>query len=345
MAIAVLLIPGIFGLAAGAPTTIAVGAGGPVVGGNTTWTNLTANLSYSPPQMIGPQMTFDPQVRGVVMFGGYPSTAHTYIFGASGWRVGSLGGRVSTTNLAGFAYDAAAGTAVLFGGNGYTINSGAAFNFTHGHWAKMNTSVLPPGRSSPSMAYDAASGKIVLFGGCGPPNTAGTCLPYGDTWTFANDTWTKLNLSVTPSSRMGAAMSYDPVLRAVVLFGGCVSVLSNVCQAISNETWEFRAGTWTNLTTAVAPPPRYLSEMVENPGPSHVRPSGVVLFAGTQLNGTLLGDTWALHGTRWVQLHPLASPSPRVSFSLSYDPLLSEIVLFSGYSGGAYFTNDTWVLA
>ncbi|MCI4331380.1 MAG: kelch repeat-containing protein [Thermoplasmata archaeon] len=349
LAVMMLLLPGLMGASLAGPSISvrpSTGPGAGVLLKNLTWTNLTSNLSLSPPHTIGPQMVYDAQTGSIVMFGGYPLPGSTWWFTSHGWNQTAFGTspRVRSSNLAGFAYDGRSRTAVLFGGNGALANSGASYNYTGAGWNVTNTTTVPPGRSSTMMAYDPVSGSIVLFGGCGPPSRPNTCLLYGDTWTYSNDTWTQLHLNRTPSPRMGGAMAYDAGLHAVVLFGGCTKVRSNVCQRMSDETWEFRSGAWTNLSSPVSPSPRGSCGMAEQPRSSGTGPYGLVLFGGTSVNGTLLGDTWVFHGTSWARLHPTHSPTPRIDFAMAYDPLLSEIVVFSGLRHGQTFGDDTWVL-
>jgi hypothetical protein len=73
-------------------------------------------------------------------------------------------------------------------------------------------------------------------------------------------------------------MSYDPASRDVVLFGG----LDN--KVDSNQTWEFQAGNWTQLTPATSPSARGLASMAYD-----AHDGVVILFGGTDIAGGSLG--------------------------------------------------------
>jgi hypothetical protein len=76
------------------------------------------------------------------------------------------------------AYDAATGTAVLFGGvppGGGRY--GGTWTWDGAAWTQQNPATSPPVRSDASMAYDAATGTVVLFGGRDG-------MLYHDTWAW-----------------------------------------------------------------------------------------------------------------------------------------------------------------
>jgi hypothetical protein len=75
------------------------------------------------------------------------------------------------------AYDAATGTAVLFGGYYFRGVYGDTWTWTGTTWTKQAPAASPPAREVASMAYDAATGTAVLFGGY-----SGSLL--SDTWTW-----------------------------------------------------------------------------------------------------------------------------------------------------------------
>jgi hypothetical protein len=74
------------------------------------------------------------------------------------------------------------------------------------------------------MAYDAATQAVVLIGGNGTNETQ----EFTDTWSWNGATWTQLFPASSPSARTSPAMTYDPVLRAVVLFGGYAGAWENL---------------------------------------------------------------------------------------------------------------------
>ncbi|MCI4321447.1 MAG: hypothetical protein L3K05_03985, partial [Thermoplasmata archaeon] len=107
---------------------------------------------------------------------------------------------------------------------------------------------VPGNRTFAALAYDPALNGTLLFGGF-DHSVYG---PLGDTWLFANGTWTALtpNLSTVPSARWAAMLTWDPWNSEMVLFGGRDS------SSTFNDTWEFNASGWTQLAAGTAPSPR-----------------------------------------------------------------------------------------
>jgi hypothetical protein len=69
-------------------------------------------------------------------------------------------------------------------------------------------SVLPYFGLLPSIAYDANRRQVVLYNN------------RGETWLWAKNRWTQAHPAVSPSRRLGAAASWDPLMGAVLLVGG-----------------------------------------------------------------------------------------------------------------------------
>jgi hypothetical protein len=66
---------------------------------------------------------------------------------------------------AAMAYDAATGTAVLFGGQTHKSLIGETWTWNGTTWTQQAPAVHPPALVGAAMAYDAATGTVVLFGG------------------------------------------------------------------------------------------------------------------------------------------------------------------------------------
>jgi hypothetical protein len=62
---------------------------------------------------------------------------------------------------------------------------------------------------------DRLGRHVVLFGGSG-----GSDLYFNDTWIWRGTTWTRLRLANHPHRRTGVDLTYDPVRREALLFGG-----------------------------------------------------------------------------------------------------------------------------
>jgi Galactose oxidase, central domain len=245
------------------------------------------------------------------------------------------------------------GVAVLL-----TLPSGVLGNQTTGPGAAVHPtpstapSVLnprPTPRDGAGMVYDAKEGYFLLFGGenrSGCPGFSGVMC--GDTWTFANGTWARLNLSSTPSPRTQMGMAYNSVTGRVVLFGGIAASGYNF-----NDTWTFYKGAWTNVTrSAGSPPARHAQAMTFD-----AKDGYVLMFGGAHQAGggqPAIGDTWKFRAY-WYQIGSCggpsqpgcntSAPSPRYHVPSAYDPTGHDVVTFGGVDGSGGLSADTWTYA
>ena len=187
----------------------------------------------------------------------------------------------------------------------------------------------PLSRKNYAWAYDSSRGVVVLMGGNGKSGTI-----YSDTWEFDGTTWRSIATPANPGPRQKHAMTYDPVRRKVVLFGGDTGL------AADDATWEYDGTDWRRVTTALAPPARTTHRIEYLPSLGET-----VLFGGLDATGTiLLGDTWRYDGSRWQAMTPATSPPARYKHAMALDPQLGVIVLFGGdaFFGAGGDSNDTW---
>ena len=155
-------------------------------------------------------------------------------------------------------------------------------------------------------------------------------------------TWYDLNAPFGPSTRSAPALAYDPLLSAVIMFGG----YGGPAVVALGDTWEFSNGSWTDLTGTLsgAPPARWEGVFVYDPVDS-----SLVLFGGRDVT-QFFNDTWTFNGSGWSQVATSVAPSPRGLSSFAYDPSIGGVVLFGGATGnipaGSYagwkFDDDTW---
>jgi PKD repeat protein len=195
------------------------------------------------------------------------------------------------------------------------------------------SSTLPAPRESAGMVYDSTDGYAVMFGG---ENT--NLLPsqtYNDTWKFVAGVWTNITTSVAPSPRFGFMMADDPVDHAVVLFGG--QGPGHGLGVWQNDTWEYHAGVWTNVTQSHAPPDTFWGSM------SYDSATGdVLLFGGSQRDApTYNNDTWSFHAGVWTELSPSTLPPARDDQVQVDDVADNEVLMFGG-DGETVDFNDTW---
>jgi hypothetical protein len=72
------------------------------------------------------------------------------------------------------------------------------------------------------IAFDSALGKIVLFGGAVGGNFTTSA---SDTWTWDGTNWTQVLPATVPPDRYYVGMSYNPIAKAIVMFGGFSTAL------------------------------------------------------------------------------------------------------------------------
>jgi hypothetical protein len=251
------------------------------------------------------------------------------------WTQVAYSSAPSARENSGIAYDAATHSTVLFGGAEGNSVFGDTWTWD-GTWHPRLPATSPSPRQGPAVAFDGGAGNIVLFGGSTIPFVKGTA--FGDTWTWDGINWTQQFPPVSPSPRLWATMAYDPVIKAVLLFGG--SNTPGGDDAFSDTwAWDGVAKTWTELSPISHPSGRAANQLVYDPATRTV-----VLFGGVTTNLTPLNDTWTWNGVNWTQHFPTSAPSPRNGPALAYDPTLRAVVLFGGAIGNCCSDslNDTW---
>lgn len=182
------------------------------------------------------------------------------------------------------------------------------------------------------MTYDGAD-RVVLMFGCGGTTNS--------TWAFTGGAWKNITPLHSPSPRQAAVLVYDPKDGYVVLFGGFGPSASGTYWSSMADTWTFRNGTWTNITsTASGPSPR---DSVAN---TYDKADGyLLLFAGhyqhlwvknSSWSARVMNDTWSFSGGHWTNRTGGPTPSvPYVGGELAFDPKLGYVVYYYGTAGGA----------
>ncbi len=142
-----------------------------------TWTNVTKGPA--PSWNSGPFLWSEPRSSRVYLLDQVPG--HTWAFNPSNdtWLQLTPEARGPLVDFAAMAYDAAAGSVVLFSSGFRTLgNTTWWFNATQEAWTAAASVGAPPGREMADMAYDSRAGVLVLYGG-----TNGTH-DYTDTWIY-----------------------------------------------------------------------------------------------------------------------------------------------------------------
>jgi hypothetical protein len=234
-------------------------------------------------------------------------------------------------------WDSARQVLVLFGGRsitgGSTMSLGATWELGASGWTQRTLATAAPlARFGHDMAYDPIRRRVVMFGGFQGPN-----LPrLGDTWEWDGTSWMPVSPSIAPLARSGHRMTWDPVRRHIVLFGGRIDGTSNF---YLGDTWAYTNGAWTQLSTS-GPAAREGGSLTWDPG---FNSGAVIAFGGTDFSGPR-NDTWSWNGTAWTSVQTTLVPTPRVFFDIAFHPGLGKLVLFGGSSGASSGSNaETWV--
>jgi hypothetical protein len=309
------------------------------------WENLTGPVGPSP--RLLPMMAYDPTEDGVLLFGGGTGPANsqcatdTWLYDASGWTElypSTVPGCAQT----GMDFDGNLGHVLLLASASGTDDSATenvSWEFANGTWVQL-AATSSFDRSNPMMIYDSTDRETVLFGGfdlsCG-------CQNLDDTWVFRQGAWTEIYPAQSPGARNEAAITDDPGLGGVLMWGG------HYAYTYYNDTWLFQNGSWNQLNTPVAPDYEWAMQMVTDPANDQV-----ILFGGynfTNSDPAFSNETWIY-----------AYPSPFTAATLTIEPptitLDQETALYAGTSGGlgqltyAYFglpagcssTNSSYLL-
>lgn len=275
-------------------------------------------------------MAYDSDRGTVMLFGGADDCrvlGDLWEWNGKTWHKISASGPAPRT-FPSMAYDRSRHRLVLFGGNRVlfgTENDKETFlddfwEWDGARWQEIKTPT-PSARAEACMVYDSVRRRLVLFGGYRVVDAQKT--RFGDTWEWDGKTWKQVSTN-GPSPRNGATMTYDPICRHVILFGG---------NGPSGETWTWDGNSWDEVKPVVAQG-RFNSVMAYDEARQHV-----LRFGGW--NGkTRVGDTWIFDGIIWKQIDA-AGPEARNHSAMVYDAKRRRLVLFGGHDGERVF-GDTW---
>ncbi|HET6203388.1 MAG TPA: kelch repeat-containing protein [Planctomycetota bacterium] len=243
----------------------------------------------------------------------------------------------------GLAFEPVSGLVIAYGGvpnQSATPSFNDTWAFDGCTWTQLFPTGNPGTRFNAYLAPSPTPGRVVLFGGGIVPSAVD-----GATWELDTQTltWTDMTpAGPSPSPRQLANTVYDSFRGRTVLFGGTNSSGST----FYGDTWEWDGTTWTDVTpsSGPSPTPRAWHSMTYDSARQRT-----VLFGGYTCSpfpfGCLaaqLNDTWEWDGIQWVQVVTAASPSPRSSGAIAYDPWSQRVVLFAGSAGWPVGMNDTW---
>ncbi|MFZ1022795.1 MAG: PKD domain-containing protein [Thermoplasmata archaeon] len=237
-------------------------------------------------------------------------------------------------------WDAADGYVLLYIGlTVRTNNSADTWTFANATWTNITASTTgaPPVLLVPSIAYDPSTSQVILFGG----ETIND-QPRNYTWAYHAGTWVNLTSTAgaPPSPRLAAAMTTDSTDGEVVLVGG-----QNASGDFQRDTWTFKHGTWTNVTSAqlFALRPMIYPTLTDYPG------HGAFLVGEMIYNSThLVPGTFEFSAGMWTNLTPTIGAEPQgvALGSGFYVPSAAAVFTFGFIivtpNGGSFLYPVTW---
>ena len=329
------------------------------------WTEVSAS---GPGARAHSAMEYDGARREIVMFGGGPSWADTWIYRCS--LDSATPTPTSTETETPTATPTPTFTETPTNTPTNTVTDTSTPTETPAEqcgWEERFPATSPTVSVLHDMAYDSWREKTVLFGEDGSD----------DTWEWDGTTWNKAATS-GPSARFYHAMAFDSKRGKVVLFGGTTNgsdrlndtwewdgtswsqVASTgpsgrvaICNCMiydthrevvvlhggtsgSNETWEWNGTAWSLASTDG--PSRVNHAMVYDT----VRKS-TLLFGGAVPEQPAASETWEYDGTTWAQV-TTSGPPARVYHRMAFDKDRGKAIVFGGQfsGGGAPTYTDTW---
>ena len=177
---------------------------------------------------------------------------------------------------------------------------------------------------------------------------------------FANGSGTEIPTWVNLSSSVGIPMyvqdpllTFDPARDGIILAGGTICLrialgpLGCPQAFLSNATWEFRGGHWSNITDEVGPCPKGISSgyyqgfLVYDPLDGYL-----VLwddFGRTNAHGYFFfPQTWILGDSVWTNITGESPPQPGHAGWAVYDPVDSYLVYLDSIGDTWKFAGGVW---
>ncbi|MEZ4365571.1 MAG: DUF4215 domain-containing protein [Kofleriaceae bacterium] len=246
----------------------------------------------------------------------------------------SYGQTPNPRTFAAMAYDTVRRRIVLFGG-GVPSGSGGAgsvaaatyddtweFDGEAGTWTHPLPATYPPIRIQHAMAFDVSRGVTVLHGGL---DASAAWL--GDTWEWNGTSWNQREDAPAQQVR-GHALSYDPIQRRIMRFGGTLPGSSIGTRTSATWSWNGTTGVWTQVA-ASGPSGRQFTALAHDPIGQRA-----YLFGGQASGAVDQADTWSWDATQWTDRSVPAHPVARRAASMAFDAARGELVLFGGDAGG-----------
>lgn len=194
------------------------------------------------------------------------------------------------------------------------------------------------------MTYDAADGYVLavsLNASSGAYNNS-----YGPsdlTWKFSTGNWSLVTTVGQVPATLSPGLVYDAKDEYVLLYGGRLMATGSSIAPVTNQTWSYHAGVWTNLsnTSNAAPFAVDFANPVYDAADGYVVLYNEIGITPTNPNG-YLNTTWTYAGGTWTNVTATAGTPPQMLGAMTYDAADGYVLYFGGYTWWNQLTNATW---
>jgi len=310
----------------------------------TNWTKISWNANQFS-RLAGQAVAYDTLRREVISYGGTSAfgavvASTTYLLQNEIWRGVFLPNlRPSPRSKSAFETDPVSNTIWMLGGLDETsaFYSTDFWGYRDGQWFQAPAG--PVTCDGPLSDWDTDRNRMVVV--CNG----------SEMWEWDGAAWKSFpDLKKEPDIRNFSALSYDPILKKTVLFGGYYN------NNYRNDTWTWNGTEWTEVKvdSKKRPPNRGQHSMWYDP-----LLKKVVLYAGIGRPNldervTRYSDMWSFDGTSWTKLDVSATPGIRFGAQVGVNPVSGRVLLFGGLVARPrasdptgktleqVYLNDTW---
>ena len=257
------------------------------------WKNLYADEKSNPSPRLNASMSYNPNLKGVVLFGGLTDTGcsnELWLFKDGMWKRVDQEKKPPARQLGTMVFNPNESKLVLFGGKDDKNNRlGDTWIYADGQWKELGKEAeKPSARSSHCMIYSPNELGVLLYGGYD-----GNSL--GDAWLLKENQWERTE-DIDGPERLHSALTFDEVSKKLFLFGGFGDTGRTDDHIIYDEEWKLV----DNGSTDLYPEPRAEHEMI------FVPKVGLFLFDGVigedPRTRVRSNDTWIFNNGKWHQL-------------------------------------------
>jgi hypothetical protein len=306
-----------------------------------SWVNLTPAAGPSPVARRNASAVLDPVENRMVVFGGFGTTFLNDVWGfdldTQSWTdlTPPAGPPAPLPRLfPASIYDSFGHQMITWSGQaqGVFFNDVWSFDLASSAWSQYMPTGGPPNvRYGVGYTFDPVARDLVTFAGFTSQGR------FDDVWRFNDqaDTWTDVSPGTGPGERCLHAACYDPVRRRMIMYGG----QNNFGPLGDLWALDLDTNTWTELTPATGPSPRYFTSLVYDAANHRVTVFGGQT-AQLPVNEVWVYDLWT---NEWTQLSPSGTPpSARWGSAGIYDGANDRMLVFGGNDGAV--RNDVWAL-